>query len=247
MRLGSWVETKSGDAGYVIDYQYADPVVYFPSNGQFRRMAKSDCFDKTVNVIGVCGAPKRIAKRRKTADTFKMPLSYGVLIGFQPLTSGFYQFRQKFAGKKYPWDNGSIWKVSDSSDGHKYLVKEEETGNTTTFSHPYDNDGTPTSAPSSTDATFDGGPIPGKSYGSYHLEDLRKVSGIDFEEDWMGNLTIYRGGEVLAFMQEADAERFKADLSDVKASWEKRSSLGSVVKPYDLVLSEFLSNTFVLA
>lgn len=245
MRIGSWVETNCGDAGYVIDYQYADPVVFFPSLGQFRRVAKDDCFDKTMNVIGIHGAFKRKSKKRDSFDSFKMPLSYGVLIGFQPLTSGFYQFRQKFAGKKYPWDNGSIWKVSDSPDGNKYLVKEEETGNSTKFPHQLDTDGAPSKAPSSESGIFDGGPVPGKTFGSYHLGDIRKLAGFDFEEDWMGNVTLYKQGRDIAFLQEGDSERLRSEIAGIREKWE-REGIQAPFHSYEEHLAAYLEETFCL-
>lgn len=246
MRIGSWVETNDGDAGYIIDYQYSDPVVFFPSSGNFRRVAKDNCFDKTMNVIGIHGSFKPPSSKSKKADTFKMPLSYGVLIGFQPLTSGFYQFRQKLAGKKYPWDNGSIWKVSDAPDGNKYLVKEEETGNSTKFPHQLDTDGTPSKSPSSENGIFDGGPVPGKTFGAFHLGDIRKLAGFDFEEDWMGNVTLYKTGRVIAFLQEVEAERLCSRLASIRGRWETEGSQ-SPFNSYEEHLSSYLEENFCLS
>jgi len=212
MRIGTQVETKRGDSGYVIDYHFSDPVVFFPSTGRFARVAKSDLYQKSD--IDLSLSPSHLKRReRKFANAFKMPLCYAVLIGFQPLTRGYYEFRSKVAGKKYPWDNGSVWKVADGRDGNKYLVREAETGNDPENPHQIDTDGTPSKCPTSEVPIFDGGPISGKTYANLPQESLCKAAGVAIEEDWMGNITLFKAGRDIAFLQGEDAAEFRREAS----------------------------------
>ena len=212
MRIGTQVETKRGDSGYVIDYHFSDPVVFFPSAGRFARIARNQLYEKSD--IDISLSPSHLKRsERKFANAFKMPLCYAVLIGFQPLTRGFYEFRSKVAGKKYPWDNGSVWKVADGQDGNKYLVREAETGNDPENPHQLDTDGTPSKCPTSEVPIFDGGPISGKTYASFPGKELNKVAGLNFEEDWMGNITLYKAGRDIALLQGEDAAEFRREVS----------------------------------
>lgn len=244
MRIGSWIETTAGETGYIIDYHGSDPVVYFPENDSFRRVAVNNCFEKITNVLGIHGHYQH-PKRRKKASEFKMPLSYAVLIGFQPLAAGYYEFKPKLA-KRYPWDKGSIWKVTEGSDGHRYLVKEEDTGNKPFGSHQLDNDGTPGESPRSEDGIFDGGPLPGKTYGSQSNPRgrLDKQAGrFTWDEDGFGGVTLFMDDKDIAYFQPGDdAGRFLDEVEAVEKVWEQPGPHGpfnSLDEHLDAVLDQY--------
>ena len=148
MKIGSVVETINGNIGQVIDFHSGDPVVFFEGMGKFARISWANCSERFfTDRYGM--HPSEAVK----AD-FKMPLSYGILIGFNPLVADYYSFEPKIAGRKYPWDKGSIWKVVESS-GQKFLVREAETGTDIDNSHTLENDGTNAESPTGEAPLFD--------------------------------------------------------------------------------------------
>ena len=135
LRHGDRVKVADASEGWVVDFQGTQPVVYFPRLASCRLISLHEYLVKLGEIPLQPG--RRIVQ---ASEVFKMPLHYGLHIGFRHLVADRYEFLPILA-KKYPWDRGGIWKVVES-EGKSFLVRDAQTGNEPAGGHQLDNDGT---------------------------------------------------------------------------------------------------------
>lgn len=121
LEVGNVVKDQNGEEGEVLGFSSnGDPVVMFDSGERTINLSKETLHKKSaVWRLGSYSRPKHITR---------IPLDQAVKIGFSKVFGDRYEYREDYGTKtaeKYPWDHGSIWKVSEGEDGKKYLVKEE--------------------------------------------------------------------------------------------------------------------------
>ena len=149
---GDRVKVADASEGWIIDFVEGQPVAYFPHLSSARLISRNEYLVKLGEIPLQPG--RRIIQ---AAEVFRMPLDYGLCIGFRHLVADRYEF-MPVAAKKYPWDKGGIWKVVES-EGKPFLVRESETGNAPVGGHQLDNDGTEPSGGAYW-PTFDSDPNP---------------------------------------------------------------------------------------
>lgn len=130
---GDRVKVADGSEGWIIDFKGGQPVAYFHHLASARLISPNEYLVK-IGEIPLQPGRKII----QASETFKMPLDYGITIGFRHLVADRYEF-MPITAKKYPWDKGGIWKVVES-EGKPFLVA--DTGNQPVGGHQLDSDGT---------------------------------------------------------------------------------------------------------
>lgn len=155
MKIGQRVKLITGETGWVIDrLDDHTPVVCLDHSAIVKVCSANILFTDSQNPFFI----HKTARKQR----FKMPVEYGVKIGFKKVAFDHYEFQPTpHMAKKYPWDLGSIWKTVES-DGKKYLIKDDKFNVTAAtgeppMNNPVENDGATPDPPTSRIPIFDSG------------------------------------------------------------------------------------------